>query len=1644
MKHFIPAILLLIFQSPLHAQMWNGQDTLYGNEWINYEQTYYKIPVAEDGIYRISYATLRAAGLPVEENNARRYQLFHLGQEVPLYTPANPNTPLQTGDYLEFYGEQNRAELDRFLFQNPEEEMLNPFYSMFTDTAAYFLTVGAPGEEDGFGKRYREVENELDNLPEQEAWYWDTLQLNFSTNHYNKKYAEDLVAYSEFDEGEGFASPLQQTHQFSIQPENVATVPGQGGKLSIRLFAERGDHDLQITINNREVHRDSTLRSYTLQLFEFDISADELTGPLDLQITGLNGRNDRYAVANGILEYPATFSFPGSAFISFPLAARSTSRYIQLNDLPDTLSSLSLYDPDNQIRLELEVDGGVGDLVWPVALEESYPVAGINSFSVGVGQIKEVVFRDYQEENAEYLMLTHSRLSEGTGSQVKAYVDYRSSSEGGGFRTIAVDVEELYDQFGYGIAQHSQALRNFGFYVKRNWDDLQYILLLGHGVDYAYVRDDPRRNENLVPTMGNPGSDHLLFAPIGSSVSFAAVGRLAAETPQEIEAYLNKIKEHEAGLNGPLTFKNQAWRKRILHLVGGNNKEKPIFELQMDNAGMRLENNSYGADLFTVARTSSDPVSTSIAQEVINAINNGVGIKSFLGHGGVTTTDFGLDDPALINNRGKYPLIFSLGCLTGYTSDFQESLSEQFVFAPRRGGIAYIASVGFASPGPLTSTTGNFYQLLGGAMYGQGIGKILNEARKKYDDNQSTYFRSLMQQMSLHGDPAVKVNRVSDPDFLIDYSSLSFTPAIASTNTDSMEVEFTLANIGGVDRDSVIIQYRHINPGGAEFLFRDTVLISTSFQEARFRFPIDGRNSKGINRLEIELDPENTIQEGPAPAAEQNNRLSSPGGTESITFFVTDKSVEPVYPEPFGIVGEDDLTLQAAPADIFAKGITYILEVDTTALFNSPAKYSRQIEHTGGLLEHQPNIDWEDGRVYYWRVSLDSISNPEISIPGTIASFLYQGGSQPGWNQSHYFQFSENEFDGIQPRERERSFPYAEVLTNVTAFAEIFSREENDVTSRIFLNNWRVVRNWPPPSLGILVLNSVTGAIDSRGVFRLDRDEKRREAIAFLQSIPESFYVFLVTFRIKNGSYGLENWMTDSTAVGTTLYGVLEAEGAGLIRDLASSGEAPYALAYQKGQGVMGEKLGEPGEFSINIFLEIPSLLSEGSMTTPLIGPAKDWGTVEWKALSDELMDKDSLSVNLYGSASPKAAPTLLWSGTQESLPIDFVDPGQYPYLQLQFYSLDTVNRTAPQVDYWRVRYQQIGDLVFDPVSFHQDTIQRGDVMRLDYNIHNFSSEQSDSVLVRFTIKDPANETVTFENKLPPVPSYGAVAGQFALDTRAFELEGDYQLTVEANPESQVSERKVLNNIGVKPFYLQLDQRNPLLDVTFDGRHIMDGELVSARPYIVISLQDENPFLLLQDTSLFTITLEYPGGRSRRLYFQEEELVFIPAEPEKSNRARVEFSPELLENGTYELNVNSRDEQGNQAGSYEFTVSFEVDNRQLISNVLPYPNPFSTSTRFAYTMTGAEEPAFFMIQIMTVSGRIVREITKEEFGLLRVGTHLSDFVWNGTDEFGDPLANGIYLYRVIVKDELGEDYEHYENATDRFFKKNFGKIVILR
>ena len=128
----------------------------YGNEWIDYSQKYYKIKVAEDGIYRISFSALASSGIDVSKFDPRQFQIFHKGIEQYIYVHGENDGVFNASDYIEFYGMRNRGTLDSFLYVNPHN-LPNPDYSLINDTSVYFLTWNS-----SITNRRLQIENDKD------------------------------------------------------------------------------------------------------------------------------------------------------------------------------------------------------------------------------------------------------------------------------------------------------------------------------------------------------------------------------------------------------------------------------------------------------------------------------------------------------------------------------------------------------------------------------------------------------------------------------------------------------------------------------------------------------------------------------------------------------------------------------------------------------------------------------------------------------------------------------------------------------------------------------------------------------------------------------------------------------------------------------------------------------------------------------------------------------------------------------------------------------------------------------------------------------------------------------------------------------------------------------------------------------------------------------------------------------------------------------------------------------------------------------------------------------------------------------------------------------------------------------------------
>jgi flagellar hook assembly protein FlgD len=257
------------------------------------------------------------------------------------------------------------------------------------------------------------------------------------------------------------------------------------------------------------------------------------------------------------------------------------------------------------------------------------------------------------------------------------------------------------------------------------------------------------------------------------------------------------------------------------------------------------------------------------------------------------------------------------------------------------------------------------------------------------------------------------------------------------------------------------------------------------------------------------------------------------------------------------------------------------------------------------------------------------------------------------------------------------------------------------------------------------------------------------------------------------------------------------------------------------------------------------------------------------------------------------------------------------------------------------------------------------------------------------------------------------------------------------------------NTLTLAPYTVGDRNVPPTLDVAVDGRHLLDGDIVSPRPAISIQLKDEDRLRHIKDASAFTVLLQKPGQATATLINTtgNSEIQFTTDSTSQTGSvARLDFQPgknNELDNGVYTLQVQGRDRASNAAGTQTYQVRFEVVKESTITNVYPYPNPVTSKARFVFTVTGQELPRDMKIQIMTLTGKVVREIFMSELGPLHIGNNITDYAWDGTDQYGDRLANGTYLYRVSLNDP-SKEFSQRPTSGDKAFQKDWGKLVLLR
>jgi hypothetical protein len=221
-----------------------------------------------------------------------------------------------------------------------------------------------------------------------------------------------------------------------------------------------------------------------------------------------------------------------------------------------------------------------------------------------------------------------------------------------------------------------------------------------------------------------------------------------------------------------------------------------------------------------------------------------------------------------------------------------------------------------------------------------------------------------------------------------------------------------------------------------------------------------------------------------------------------------------------------------------------------------------------------------------------------------------------------------------------------------------------------------------------------------------------------------------------------------------------------------------------------------------------------------------------------------------------------------------------------------------------------------------------------------------------------------------------------------------------------------------------IDTTGPEISLTFDDRlSFTGGEVILPNSVLNLSLYDEYGINTTGEVG-HGITLVIDQDFQNQIDLTESFEYDLGSYRQGSLSYQL---PGLYE-GDHVLDIKSWD-NANNSSVLRANVHVSAQRELELTQVMNYPNPFSTVTNFYYHLSQNAERV--EIKIFTLAGKLIRHLP---FSSSRAGTNYSA-IWDGRDQDGDEVANGVYIYKIIAEGTVNGEQKK---------KEALGKAVVVR
>ncbi len=1562
------------------ARMWrantratNPQPVDTTGTWFETGRQYLRIPVAKDGWYVVSKQQLSSAGISMNsfgENDAR---LFLRGQSVPFLW--RPDTS------IEFYGLRRQGD--------------STAYDFYSDTSMYWLTFQGPGS----GSPIR-IAAEVQGAPTTSFSSARVVRHFEQNTDYYEGTGDAEVTQNGPVAGEGwvwsyFYPNTTTTFPFSI--DHLSSVGADSAVVTVKLYSTTlnyniPDHIARFWVNDSlagEVQFTGRKRG----LFHAAVPAAWLKeGSNVLKITSVATPSvpNQFYLDWFEVEYTRDL-FAGDGTLLFAGRAGTGVASYAVSGLPDSV--IEVVDLGSLRRITGGVITGSDATGYTVAFVDSlgshhrYAVVAQGGRMPASGiRGKEFIDLRHRPDGADYVIVTHRLFR----TVAQSLATHRAAQNG--VRTLVVDVDDLYDEFGFGF-KSAEAIKAFLSYAYAHWaaPALSSVLFFGDASWDPHFFMSSSVKTDFVPAYGVPAGDNWFgcFDPVYPFLSSLIIGRIPVADTVQARRMVDKV----IGFDTPVLAD---WNKNFIFITGGNGpvEQSTFTALTEPLINTHVVAPPIGGTAYRIYKKTDDVINGEWKNEMRALFKSGLSFVNFLGHsgGGFWNVDIG-DPNELENTNGMLPFVASTSCnVSAFAEPSSNVLSENFVLADNRAAIAMwgASSLGYANSGTrlvnhmLTAVSKDSVRRFGVAT---SIARY-----KLWQESGSGYITLGMVNLNpLLGDPLNELPIPLQPDIAISQNDLSLNTESPSPLDTALVFRTVVHQYGLLPEDSVTASIVDAYNGSSHpvvsgFRFRATGHSDT------LAFPWPAARQPGQHHLTLTLDPDGAIAE-----------VTKANNTVVYDQYVYADVVLPVRPLECMLVPPGPQRLRVtSPLGSENTGYNYTFELDTSATFGSGYKVTSDLVTPGAVFGEWVTPDLIPGHVYYWRARTVSSGIYGTWVSG---SFRTQIGVQTGdiitvaieapgqFSRGSLRQLTTSD-SGVSLIRHAPVHLYARSLGSRTDWL-VDKYSIIAVNEQIVRGYWWVIGN----SFLVLRLNEFTGEIAVRGFDLAARAVQADSMRQYIRNTPTGSYLAIIV--IFDGK----------TNVTDSLYAAIESLGSTQIRSVVPG--QSWALISHK--GYPAETLEDLTNDSAVVALDVPNVFSIGNGTwrSPVIPAPVHMDSLRWG--SSTIPGKTQVTLHILGRTTAGSLDTLRTIPAESThVSLAGMDP-LFANLKYSGFALEASLSTSdaaytPLLQSIALTMGPPADLAITPqtIGSPQKDPPGGGDLGLPVTVHNIGYRAADSARVTLSLVDPNLDRY-------PVLGTGTVGAlpvdglrQIVLGFSSAGLTGLRSLEVHVTPATGGRDLVVENNTATVTidFTSLQEPLQATMQVYADGVQLMDGDYVSNQPQLLVRLVNLSGV---------------PPGQERVAVFVDG----IPIQPDGavtaqsidkkvSSSSDLPYAPELKD-GIHDVTVRVYRLNG-AAGtdSLQRRISINVLSETRILKLFNYPNPFADQTAFTFVLTGQRPPDDLTIRIFTITGRKIREITVPP-GMVQVG--FNSIPWDGRDSEGDEIANGYYFYQLQTRSD---------------------------